>query len=181
MSDLRNVLRSETAEAHERLDKELDSYDLTDHLSLSKYLCVHYLARSELSNLITVGKNRISNEQKIADIVKDLKVLAVNPPAILKFENRRPYHPLGLTYVMAGSSLGSKILYKRWNSGSNDAVKNAGRFLTSSKDSTEWKAFLVSIADLNIPPQEVEHIVTSANAVFMIYKTANDHVKGELR
>ena len=177
MTDLRVRLRAETASSHARLDAALVTYDLTNRSDLSDYLSVHYLARLQIAVIVSEDAARLSNQQKLADIRSDLEVLSLKPPQCMKRSNSTSYHPLGLTYVMSGSSLGSKLLYKHWATATDTIVQQAGTFITNSKDSSEWTFFLAHVKTLKVSHDEVSDIVASANSVFEIFEAANDQVK----
>ena len=177
MNDLRVILRSKTASAHAQLDLALGEYNLTRRSDLSNYLRVHYLARLHLEDIFSTKEMRLSNQQKLNAIQSDFEVLGAELPQRMKRNNISSYHPIGLTYVMAGSSLGSKVLYKRWTASTDVIVQRAGKFITNAKDNSEWVVFLAHIGSLKVSQNEIDDIVLSANDVFEIYKTANDQVK----
>ena len=181
MNDLHSYLKSGTYQAHKALDAELIGYDLTDRFELSQYLCVHYLARTSLSEIMSFHNQKSSNQKMLNDIALDLKILEVEPPLLKVNLGKAISHSLGLTYVLAGSSLGSKVLYKQWTLSSDDRVKRAGHFMKSSKDSSDWKTFLARLDTLMLTRPEIEHVVASANCVFEIYQAACDQVNGTVK
>jgi len=176
MHKLRERLRADTATAHQALDDALGVYDLTRVTGVSNYLSVHYLARLHLCKYIEDTPNRWDNACRLSDLKSDLSALTCPLPHWGEGLSVQKCHMLGLTYVIAGSSLGSKILYKRWLCATNERVKKAGRFLESSRNSVSWNKFLEDINEADFTEGEVQQIVAAANHGFSIFQVANNQV-----
>jgi len=179
MNEIRSILREKTSAAHAKLDSALVKYDLKTQHGLGSYLCVHMLARRWIGASSTNFSELIDNPQKLQDLEADLEVLGADLPA-----PKMPYfdiiHPLGLTYVIAGSSLGSKLLYKNWFSSEDHVVQRANKFLTSSKESADWANFLVRTDRLKLTQTELDDVVMTADTVFSIYETANNIISQDI-
>lgn len=177
MNGLRLKLREDTKDAHTRLDQALIKYDLTTLSGLTSYLSVHYLARLHLSEIL-VGYEYLRDESaRLDDLRLDFSTLCVRPPRWETGLINVPQHPLGLIYVMAGSSLGGKILYKNWSATPDPLVKSANHFVTNSKDSEMWTRFLAYIQTEKFSDQETNRIVKSANYCFEVFEAANEQMK----
>jgi len=176
VNKLRETLRKKTSKAHAKLDASLIIYDLKTQEGLSSYLSVHYLARESLSKMSKTFSGERANIEKLKELRDDLKVLGVTPPEN-RLKVRSLTHPLGLTYVIAGSSLGSKLLYENWLLTDDEVVGCAGKFLTSAKDSTDWLAFLNKTDKLELSTDELDRVVATANAVFEVFEAANELVR----
>jgi heme oxygenase len=169
---VRKRLKIETALAHQRLDHALIKHDLTSRQGLSDYLRVHYIARYALNSTFSVH----NNDKAISYLSDDLATLGVTEPVVeIKKEIEAP-HPLGLTYVIAGSSLGSKVLFSVWNSSTDKTVKRAGKFMAFAKDSSDWRDFLAHIAMYDYSEEEIKRIVRSANYCFAVFESANERM-----
>jgi len=106
---LRFELRDQTQKAHKRLDAALIKHDLTTVSGLSAYLSVHYLAGKHLETITLEPDCHKDISRKISAIEADLDLLSVSSPDWKAAPQARNCHPLGLTYVIAGSALGSKL------------------------------------------------------------------------
>lgn len=178
MNDFRAILRQETADAHAELDAALIEYDLTTRVGLASYLSVHHVARDALSPTFQ-GHDGVRNTEILNDIKHDLAILgSVLPKNTV--QARTDLHPLGLSYVIAGSSLGSKVLFKEWHHSKDPRVMSASKFMTSSKNSTDWLAFLKKTDSLQLSKVELSEAIDSANAVFLTYSAANIMIKTSL-
>lgn len=173
MNEIRSILREKTSAAHSDLDAALIKYDLKTQSGLGSYLSVHAIARQCIGESSKDFRDLIKNHAKIRDLRADLSVLGVSLP-VCGMQRFNIIHPLGLIYVIAGSSLGSKILYKDWAMADDCVVKCAGKFLTSSKESADWVDFLERTDKLKLTQTELDDVVLTANTVFSIYKTANN-------
>ena len=164
------ILRTQTRPAHKLLDEALIEHDLTTRRGLSDYLKVHYVARHNLDYAF----DATLNSEALTSIVNDLNTLGSKVPLLDYKKVKTDLHPLGLTYVIAGSSLGSKVLYKIWDSSSDQLVVKARDFMTKSKDSSEWDLFLAQTKSTDYSEQEIVSIVQAANFCFDVFKSAND-------
>ena len=178
MKDFRFRLREETSEAHTRLDKSLVKYDLSTYSGLASYLCVHYLARYHLHDSIFGHENLRDDGSKLEDLRHDFDQLGLSAPKWHFAPKAEPHHALGLTYVMAGSSLGGKLLYKDWARADDPAVQAASRFMTNAKSSTSWKMFLTYLDNSTFLEKEIQDIIKSANYCFGVFEAANQEISG---
>ncbi len=177
MNALRVTLRDRTSEAHSKLDKALIVYDLSQLSGLTSYLKIHYLARQHLTKLLS-GLDELRDEaERLEDLSKDLSALGAPLPNWSQPPDMSPQHPLGLIYVMAGSSLGSKLLYKQWDTSHDPLVKRADRFVTHAKNNDIWTRFLAYLDSHEFSSEETEHIIASANYCFSVFEAAHKDVK----
>jgi heme oxygenase len=177
MNTLRHVLREETSDAHTQLDKALISYDLSQKDGLAKYLTIHHLARQHLTKMLSGLEDLRDDLARLEDLSMDLSTLGAPLPSWIITPDKSPKHPLGLIYVMAGSSLGSKILYKNWESSTDSSVKSANRFVTNAKNNDIWKRFLAYIERNEFSREETEDIISAANFCFTVFEAANNQLK----
>ncbi len=176
MNAIRERLRVGTSASHSRLDASLIEYDLTTRAGLKAYLSVHFVARENLHRISTEPNERQSHARKLGELRDDLRVLGSAPPTV-RLDDFAIRHPLGLSYVIAGSSLGSKLLYKQWLLSDDDVVGRAGQFLTSAKDSSDWVDFLKKTDTLCLSDSELDEVVASANTVFAVFENANNIIR----
>lgn len=172
MKSLRTLLRTETSDAHEGVDSALIDYDLTDRSGLSDYLRVHFLARRCLAEHYTGHTIEIDHSQSLSDLRSDLRILGADLPRPMTMTSVGILHPVGVTYVVAGSSLGSKFLFKQWSRAADEVVKRAGIFMTLAKDNSDWKKFLAYIDAAAFSAKEIDKIVASANSCFAVFEAA---------
>ena len=178
MNSLRAILREKTSDAHEALDAALIDYDLTSRSGLRDYLRVHYRARVQLTKLYSGHPIEVDHTQSLSALQSDLSVLGAKLPHPMNLELSGDLHPVGVTYVVAGSSLGSKLLFKHWSRAVDEKVRQAGTFMTRAKDNADWIKFLAYIDAADFSAKEIEHIVISANGCFAIFEAAIHTVDG---
>jgi heme oxygenase len=179
MNELRFILRDETRVAHTRLDEALVSYDLADPVGLAKYLSIHYLARQHLTTMLNGLEALRDDTSRLNDLTLDLSTLGVPLPSWISPPDQTSKNPLGLIYVIAGSSLGSKVLYKNWALSTHPLVNRANLFVTHSKNNDIWTRFLAYIKNKEFSQSETKDIITSANFCFKVFEAANDQVKAK--
>ena len=180
-NNLRFKLRNETQEAHNRLDAALVAHDLTTISGLRAYLCVHFLAGTHMQNLLCGYDFLRDDAEKLAFLRADFEIMGGTPPSWPDAPRAKECHAVGLIYVMAGSALGSKLLYKTWRTASDDDVLSVHNFMTYAKDSKIWHKFLDYTENTLFSESEVESMVEAANYCFGIFEAANNQVLKGLR
>jgi len=176
---MRFQLKEGTQQAHERLDKALIRYDLTTLPGLRAYLSVHFLARIHIQKILTGYENLRDDKEKLFSLRADFEGLNVRPPSWREAPEIGNYHPLGLIYVMAGSSLGSNLLFKQWSKAMDINVLSVNNFMTSAKDNQLWRNFLVHISNTSFSEAETKSIVAAANHCFSVFEAADKQVSEE--
>ena len=177
---LRFRLRRETETAHKRLDDALIKHDLTTLSGLRSYLSVHFLARDYLQNIMTGYEALRDDKEKLSNLRADFDVLDMPLPQWKDMPDRESHHPLGLIYVIAGSALGSKLLYKHWSAASDPDVLEVKNFMTCAKDSRIWADFLVHLNANQFTPAETHDMILGAEYCFGVFEAANNQIVGSL-
>ncbi|KCZ56302.1 hypothetical protein HY29_09635 [Hyphomonas beringensis] len=172
MQTLRARLKAETAEDHARLDAMMSQHDLTTPEGLAVYLQINYLALTCLEPVITGHQDLPPPRLLLSEIRQDLSELGAPLPRWEDQPDPGQPHPLGLIYVIAGSSLGARFLYLQWQKAENPAVQNAGRYLSSLKAESDWNLFLGHASEIDADEAEILQIVRSARVGFKIFSSA---------
>lgn len=109
---LRDVLRSETRDLHDVLDQSLSP--LANDGGYPTFLAIQYAARWPVEAWFAqVGS--VMQPPVLTGLVElDLAELGCTPPACpISFRPADPAEALGIAWVLAGSSLGNRVLHKR--------------------------------------------------------------------
>ncbi|KCZ50255.1 biliverdin-producing heme oxygenase [Hyphomonas pacifica] len=172
MQTLRQRLRAETAEDHARLDAMMSRHDLTTPQGLTAYLQINYLALTCLKPVMTGHMDLPAPRLLLPEIRQDLSALGAPLPRWEDQPDPGEPHPLGLIYVIAGSSLGARFLYLQWKATENTVVQTAGNYLSSLKAESDWNLFLRHASGLDADEAEVLQIMKSARVGFTIFSSA---------
>lgn len=176
MNALRLKLRNGTHHAHKRLDQGLASCDLSTRDGLIDFLSVQYLARTHIAEHICGYEQLRDDDEKLADLKADFAGLGIAPPRWADTPPISSHHALGYAYVLAGSSLGGRILYQNWASTTDPAVRRSHAFITNSKCQNMWRQFTAYITSHTFNAQETEQIVQSAISCFEVFEAANAQI-----
>jgi heme oxygenase len=179
MNDVRSILRLKTARAHKKLDEALGVFDLKTPKGLSQYLKVHLVAYRNLRGLSAEAAFIQDIDYKISLLCTDLDLLGEPPAPLDVVAKGRKHHLTGLTYVIAGSSLGGKLLARDWALSRDPVVKKAGNFINNASITDCWREFLAHIELSRYKPAEVEQIVHAAIYCFGVYQAAYEAVSKE--
>ena len=173
---MRFLLRSETRDSHSRLDAALITHDLTTLPGLRAFLSVHYLARMHLQKILSGYEFLRDDSEKIAMLCADFDIMDVPLPRWETEPEIGDFHSLGLIYVMAGSALGGKLLYKQWSAAQDTHVLNVKNFMTGAKDHQCWNGFLSYINAQRFDPMEMDKMIVAANYSFGVFEAANNQM-----
>lgn len=167
-------LRDRTADAHASLDQLVGPFDTLD--SYRRYVRGIAAFRLPLeAKLASVVWSEIAGGyryQRLSDLlVEDIADLGLAPvpvaapqPAALSFDEL-----VGTLYVLEGSALGSRILYRRAQALGLTAGQGARHLAVQSQASEQWQSFL---ALLEAVPLDMELVIKSAIATFQAAENA---------
>ncbi|WP_298913165.1 biliverdin-producing heme oxygenase [uncultured Algimonas sp.] len=166
MSELRQRLRRDTADSHNRIDARMGSLDLTTVGGLSKLLSAHYLVQSLFGAL---ADERL---EFLPELRRDLDALGTARPVWTDPPGAQGVHPLGYRYVVSGSHMGARLLHRDWMQARDPQVRAAGRYLQANLDSRAWPDLLAEMKAADPAAIDADHVVASANRVFEAYDRA---------
>ncbi|EMD82983.1 biliverdin-producing heme oxygenase [Pacificimonas flava] len=145
--NLRLYLREHTAADHAETDAAFGSLDLGSRAGYVRFLRAHEAALSALE----LARGALSWPQELpapidaAPLVrKDLAALDTQPSAALA--PVRIDDPVGLTYVLAGSRFGNKLIRKSLERAEDSAVRAASSYVGSEDLDAYGRAFFSQLA-----------------------------------
>jgi heme oxygenase len=174
-------LRQQTEESHLRLEENKYSKALLEP-SVARADYRDYIARlygvtkaceNDIFPLIHFALTDVNERYKSGMILEDLKKTGVSEDEIsnlpvYKFNPTDTAEALGIMYVLEGSTLGGKILYKHVNQYLGiDAETGASYFYGyGQKTGILWKNFITALADYAVKENCEQKITSSAISAF---------------
>ncbi|KQY18121.1 hypothetical protein ASD36_05915 [Rhizobium sp. Root1334] len=165
----RTQLRETTSQAHASLDNMVGSFDSPDTYR-------HYLrwisafreaVEDKLASAVWPGHGDNWDVEMfsglIAEDLRDLNV-APQPPVNAPDMELSRESLLGMLYVLEGSALGARVLYKRAQSLGFDADFGARHLAVQSRRSDRWPAFLAMLE--NADAIDMEQVANASRATF---------------
>lgn len=164
MSPLRTRLRAETRAEHEALDRQYGALDLSDPADYALFLRAHHAAHSVVEPLIRPAPPRL------AALQRDLAAmgLAEGPAFVADYVNNA--NLLGLSYVVAGSHLGGKVLKKAWSATKNSQMRDAGGHFEVPGQKRHWQFVLRRLS--NVQTGDEPGVIDGARAGFRCFADA---------
>ena len=175
---IRQRLRSETADEHAALDRDLGRLDLASRANYAAFLSVSAEALFPLEDgLVAAGVDRLlpdwTARSRVPALAQDLTSLGLPPP-----ERSHPALPLsepeiwGALYVLEGSRLGARVLVERARSSPDDRIRAATRYLAHGEGQRLWQSFLVQLEGSISVRESPDIIIMGAKAAFEVYTGA---------
>lgn len=167
---IRERLRRQTRQDHERVDAAYGALDLHDRHDAIRFLTAHARA------LLTVEASRAAHPwptdlpspvSALPYLAADLETLGSALP-----EPMSPLHlpePVGATYVLAGSRFGGRVLLSEWRRGSDSSVLSATSYLGAKRLNEYAHLFF---RRLPTHSGDNAHIVESARRAFGCFEAA---------
>ena len=159
--NLREVLKRATGTLHSALDTSLSP--LASGRDYPRFLAIQHSARAPIEAWFDANSAELSPPPQTRLIAADLAELgAPVPPLSFGFAPKNADEALGIAWVLAGSSLGNKLLLKR-RSEHDGGVGT--RFLSDRSMAQFWSGLLVTLEQ---PCDDAtrRHAVTGATRVF---------------
>jgi hypothetical protein len=171
MTSLRDRLRADTAPRHECVDRAYSSLDLTQPSDLQTFL------RTQSSVLASVRcrSGRHASDAKalgsrmLAALEADLCSLHVRPASPV---GERHLDATAVLYMLLGSSLGTRVLRRRWQGATASAVAAAGRCLGLEPPGGAWRELCEELAQRSPRGAEADRIVRDAGELFDLHLAA---------
>lgn len=133
---LRGYLRDNTAPQHERLDRRMSGFDLTTRAGYARFLLVQYQARVGIEDWCALhcppALRAPSGLPRLRADLADLGRRLPSHSPIFSSEG----DPLGVAYVLAGSTLGNTMIARQVRENSSDLPL---RFLDDPAAIAHWK------------------------------------------
>lgn len=175
MSDFRLRLKRETTAAHDRVDAAFGALDITEPTDFRTFLYGQYLGHLSVQTAFEDAVQSSALKGRIEAIAQDLKKLGIEHclkdcELPQKSDKMAQFHPLGLTYVIAGSLHGTNVLRKLWKQSNDPDVLSANNFMTYSGLHTEWSEVLSALKTKRFTPAQQIQIIRSANYAFSLFE-----------
>ncbi len=173
---LREALRLETREDHERTEAAFDAADIRSAAGLSFVLQAHRLALTAIRKADPAGDELY--RPSIGAIEADLSTLSAKPFPLQSIAmSTVALQPLGVRYVVSGSHLGARVMAKQIASSSDARVVAANRYFGAGLGADK---FQVILQELNALPSDAklrDALIRSAKSAFEAYRLAADLLK----
>ena len=166
---LRDYLRQEPEADHRKIDTAFGQLDLTKPNDLAHFLRAHFLALSLLEPFLRNAAELPPMDSRLHLIQADLVILGDRCPE-LPAREVAALHPLGAAYVVAGSSLGQRVLRRHWARSGDPDVRQAGRFLGDDSLTPYWKALQSELAQPSHERPDTPAILEAARRTFALYE-----------
>lgn len=171
MNSLRERLRADTASRHEGVDRAYSVLDLTRSDDLRTFL------RTQLSVLRLVrcrpGSHTAAatalGSRMAAALEADLRALHGRPAAP---SGERRLHATAVLYMLLGSSLGTRVLRRRWLAATDPSIAAAGRYLDLAPPQGAWRVLCDELAQQPAEGAEADCIVHDATEIFDLHLAA---------
>lgn len=176
-------LRQETAESHQKLEHNpLSKALLNPSVSVKDYQS--YLAAlfgvtiacedqvfPAISNVITDLSGRYKSRLIIGDLLATgLSEAEIDALPVHRFEFSSIAEALGIMYVLEGSTLGGKILYRHVHEVLGLTPENGASYFWGygAQTGNLWKSFISSLAQFVDEQEERDEVIASAKNTFTI-------------
>ncbi len=159
----RDYLRDETASGHDMLDSNLGALMNGDREDYAKFLAIQYFARRGVEGWLSRHGPDIAPPTQSHLIARDLSALGVAAPDVWPaFQPPTGSDPLGVCWVIAGSSLGNRAILAGLKKKDIDLPVG---FLSDGQMTAHWRS-LKPLLEKPHHPGTDEAILRGARAVF---------------
>ena len=171
MTTLRDRLRVDTAPSHERVDRAYSTLDLRRRSDLGTFLS----AQRAVLGAIRVRPGRHAGEAGEVALTmtgaldEDLDHLGATLPRVL---DALEVCGTACLYILLGSSLGTRVLHRRWLETQDPVVGGAGRYLGLAMPPGAWRDLCEDLGRCPTEGAEADQTVRDAAALFDLHLAA---------
>ncbi|HEX8262873.1 MAG TPA: biliverdin-producing heme oxygenase [Allosphingosinicella sp.] len=168
---VRGALRAATGAVHERLHRAAPFSAIANRqLDVRGY--ADLVARIAAFHF-TVGEDLGTGRLRRGLLVRDLKRLGLSRPGDLPWTSPRTGpERLGWAYVVEGSSIGGKVLYRQLDYLFGRSASGRLFFRGSGSDGPRWQALCRDLEAAGRTDRAVEEIIGGATAAFALFERA---------
>jgi heme oxygenase len=166
---VRNALREATGAIHERLHDAPPFMAIArQQLNMSGY--TDLLARVAAFHF-TVGQDLELDNVRPRLLARDLELLGSPLPARRHWRSPKTASArLGLAYVVEGSSLGGKVIYRQLDYLFGDSAAGRRFFLGSPSDGPRWRALCRHLELEGRAPRVLDEMICAATSAFALFE-----------
>nr|WP_321442088.1 hypothetical protein [uncultured Hyphomonas sp.] len=171
---LRMRLRTETRPQHEQLDRlagELSFSRFEDMLSFIQANCLAYRSliavAGDAEPMLAQRLDRARDVLESLDTHLNHEAVAIDTSGI---------EPIGLSYVVAGSSLGARLIAQQSEASSDPRVHALAEFLLDPEMDRCWRGLADELRNMSGQDSRAEEILVSAANCFRVFQQAFEHV-----
>lgn len=169
--NFRTILREATRPEHDRLDGMFTALDIAAHAGFARFVSVHLACFTAMSERAPTGGHahgllcemtqRLGLDNALLSGAEAGDGIAL--PACID--------PRAIDYLVAGSRLGSKVLFKRWAGSSDPVVQRAHHYFSLDSDPSFWRATCDALAAIDPAGPEAKRIVADTKALFGLFSS----------
>lgn len=168
-STVRAILRHATDAVHERLH-QAEPFAAIAYRRLSRAGYAELLGRIAAFHFTIDAE---PGESRRALLSADLDALAAPPPPRLAWNAPASRAGrLGCAYVVAGSSLGGRVIYRQLDYLFGDSPEGRSFFRGSPADGARWRALCSRLEAEGAVPGAVDRMIAGAEAAFALFERA---------
>lgn len=170
--NFRTILRETTRPEHNRLDTMFSALDIAQPAGLQRFIGVHLSCFRTMSSRALNGSHSHSLlSLMVCSLALDVEILGGSGRCTI---NSLPANidPLAIDYLVAGSRLGSKVLYKRWSISDVSIVRRANNYFGLATDPSFWQLTCTALADIDPNSARADAIVQDTKILFELFSTA---------
>lgn len=169
-------LREKTSQAHASLDSMIGPFDTV--ASYRNYLtgmaAFRRAVERQLAEAARPAELAAWTPERFSDLIEaDMRDLGLPSPQAPRSKPASPQSVedhLGILYVLEGSALGSRLLYKRAQALGYDANFGARHLAAQAAPGDRWPSFVTLLE--TIGEIDMNHVAASARATFALAETA---------
>jgi heme oxygenase len=166
---VRSALRDATGAVHERLHHAPPFAAIADQqLDVAGY--TKLLARIAAFHL-TVSKDLELDDTRPRLLARDLEVLGSPSPERLHWRSPESASArLGLAYVVEGSALGGKVIYRQLDYLFGNSARGRRFFRGSPSDGPRWQTLCRRLEQEGQTPRGLDEMIGGATAAFALFE-----------
>jgi len=185
-----SLLKEETKRLHAETEKSLNAkrifsadFRVDEYVEILRILYrSHIILENQFDNISDPNISQFVSKQYTPLhplIKKDLEhyKAALGQDTILQTIDTNDLNALGILYVLKGSSLGGKYIYKQLEDSSDNNFSVQFYRASSSQTLEEWKTFCESLEHLDLSPEEANQVVDGAKLAFQTFIQASSEIK----
>lgn len=158
----RTGLRDKMRHAHDVVDDQFSTLDLTTLGGLKRFLIIHEACFTQVD--IAQSQPHPYLRDIIDNLRHDMRDLALTPLKMPALDN--PLTPLAVAYIVEGSRMGTAVLRRRWAQSSDPHVLEINTYFDATYHQTGWRALCTQLESVVPGSPHARAITRDAALIF---------------
>lgn len=168
---LRDRLRHDTSDDHDRLDALFGTLDLTSAAGITRFFAAHRAGFAAMRDVFPGDGGFVAFfevDEMVAALDADLRTLKGKAPSL----SLEPVGHQAFDHIILGSRLGTAVLRRTWQTATDDRVRAASRYFSLAGKKLSWQAHTARLHVQSSDGHTADRVIDETRTLYTLFERA---------